>query len=303
MNGFELVSVIITSYNYEHFISFAIESALNQKYGNVEILIIDDGSTDGSRKIIEKYSSEKKIRIFFQKNSGQAAATNRGIMEASGKYIAFLDADDIWYPEKLEKQVPLFEDSEVGVVYSASNVIDAENKILNLRQTKIISRNENFTQCMLLENFIPFSSSVVKRECFYKSGLLNSQYRVCTDYDLWLRISKFYKSDCVNEPLIGYRVKQNSLSSNPVNMLNTSREITELFYQQNAEILDDEFIKKERLHSLARRVYIFSRHRYRKNALSCLFQLFILSPFGATFNKSFALFIYNSIRPLLRKGN
>lgn len=284
-----LVSTVITSYNYEHYIALAIDSARRQTYSNIEILVVDDGSTDGSQAIIDKKANaDNRIRPFFQQNAGQAAATNRGIMEAQGEFIAFLDADDIWYPDKLEKQIPLFADPEVGVVYSAAKIIDLEGHEYATRKTKKIGKEENLLRHLVLENFIPFTSSVIRKKCFLQSGLLNSQYRVCTDYDLWLRMAKFFKFDCIEEPLIGYRVKPGALSGNPVEMFQVAREITEIFYLQNAKYFDKDFIAKERKAAYGNRVYAFSKTGHVRHALSSLGRLFRVAPFSPQFAKSTA---------------
>lgn len=284
-----LVSVVITCYNYGRYLETCLKSVQTQTYKNIEILIVDDGSTDASRGIIEDCArQDSRIRPFFQQNSGQAAATNRGILEARGEFVAFLDADDIWYPEKLAKQIPLFADPRVGVVYSAATLIDLDGREYASRQTKRVDKDANFLHHIILENFIPFTSSVVRRECFLKAGLLNSQYRVCTDYDLWLRMAKFYKFDGVEEPLIGYRARPDSLSGNPVEMLHVAREITEIFYQQNPHLFDSEFMRRERTLAYGKRVYIFSKAGNVRQALGCLGRLLLLAPFSRHLARSLA---------------
>jgi glycosyltransferase involved in cell wall biosynthesis len=297
-----LVSVVISNYNYAKYVGLAIDSVRAQTYPNIEILVVDDGSTDGSLDIIARQArGDGRIRTFFQQNSGQAAATNRGIMEARGEFVAFLDADDIWYPEKLARQMPLFADPRVGVVYSAAKLIDLGGREYAVRKTWKIAKEENFLRHIVLENFIPFSSSVVKKECFFRAGLLNSQYRVCTDYDLWLRIARFYKFDSVEEYLIGYRSRPDSLSGNPVEMFRVAREITEIFYRQNATLFESRFIQMERTRAYGMRVYAFSKAGYVRQALSNLGRLFLLGPFSAHFAKSAAHVAFMLAKQLMKK--
>ena len=100
--------------------------------------------------------------------------------------------------------------SEASIIYSGAYIIDGDDHIYDERKVSRSVNGEKSLWNMICRNFIPFSSAIVKRECFAKGGLLNSQYRVCTDYDLWLRMGKFYSFDCVEEPLIGYRARRDS---------------------------------------------------------------------------------------------
>ncbi len=120
MNDDYFVSVIIPNHNYSQFVGEAIESVIAQTYKNFELIVIDNGSTDNSKQVLESFKKKyPKIKIYFQKNLGQAGARNRGIDESKGNLIAFLDADDVWMPNKLEEQVKLFIDPDIGLVYSS----------------------------------------------------------------------------------------------------------------------------------------------------------------------------------------
>ncbi len=292
-----LVSVIITNYNYEDFILHAIDSALVQTYENIEVIIVDDGSSDNSRMIISDYArKDSRVCPIFQSNSGQAAATNVGILASKGEFVAFLDADDIWYPDKLKKQLPLFEDSSVGVVYSSASIIDLSGNPYDEMITKRIDKAENFLNSIILDNFIPFTSAVVRKQFFAKAGMLNAQYRVCTDYDLWLRLAKFCRFDCILEQLVGYRAKPGSLSGNPVEMFKVSREITDIFFRQNSSLFDKKFIRNERAVSYSRRVYSFSQQFYVLDALKSMLMLIFVNPFNLNIFKS----IFHVLRMLLK---
>ena len=133
-----LVSVITPSYNSERFISQTIESVLNQTYQKWEMIIIDDVSPDNANAIIEEYIKEDtRIRLIkLEKNSGPAVARNRAIEEAKGRYIAFLDADDLWLPEKLEKQMAFMTKYNLDLTYSSYKLIDEDNNDLGIFKTK-----------------------------------------------------------------------------------------------------------------------------------------------------------------------
>jgi glycosyltransferase involved in cell wall biosynthesis len=133
-----LVSVIISNYNYARYLSAAIESVLAQTYTNFEIIVVDDGSKDNSRDVINQYEqrSPKQVKGIFQENQGQGAAFNTGFAAARGDIIAFLDADDVWKPNKLQRIVEAFQDSNtVGVMHQLES-IDAEDKLLDKNYTR-----------------------------------------------------------------------------------------------------------------------------------------------------------------------
>lgn len=208
-----LVSVVIATYNMAGFLPLALRSALDQTYQNIEVLIVDDGSTDGTRKAVEPLLEDLRVKYLFQENRGQAAAKNHGVQEARGRYIAFLDADDIWASEKLDAQMPLFARSQaVGVVYSAFVYIDEKgNRLPNL--TGKLHRGR-VSGPLLIFNFVGFSSSVVRLECFERLGTFSESLGMGIDYDLWLRFATQYEFDYVDRPLLFYREWPGQMSRN-----------------------------------------------------------------------------------------
>ena len=123
-----LVSVIITNYNYGKYVGDAIKSALFQTYKPIEIIIVDDGSTDNSKVVIKPFLQNENVHFIKQNNQGQAKAKNKGSRLAKGNYVAFLDGDDVWVEDKLEKQMNLFSRSKIGVVYSDIMLINEEGQ-------------------------------------------------------------------------------------------------------------------------------------------------------------------------------
>ena len=158
----ELCSIIMPAYNSEKYISEAIESVLKQTYTNWELLIVNDCSTDNTEEIIKSYQQRKtKIKLINQKeNQGAANARNTGIQNAKGKYIAFLDADDIWREEKLQKQIQILQNSNADITYTAYLMIDETGKTIKKRSVKETLKLKD----LLKENSIIFSSVVCKRE-------------------------------------------------------------------------------------------------------------------------------------------
>lgn len=204
------VSVVITCYKYANFLPFAIESVLNQSWRNVELVMVNDGSPDNTDEVMQRFKDDPRVVYVNQNNAGQAVAKNNGIRRATGQYIAFLDADDIWELDKLEKQLPLFSDPQVGVVYGRVVYIDEENNPVYFAEdgSRVLLKPQQgwITEALFLDNFVPFSGCTVRRECFERVGLLDESYRMGIDWDIWLRISIYYKFSMVDAVVLRYRV-------------------------------------------------------------------------------------------------
>lgn len=202
-----LISIIIPAYNAEKYIKETIDSALEQTHKNIEIIIVNDGSTDNTENIIKSYTDDR-IKYFKQKNSGLAGiARNTGIRQANGDYIAFLDADDIWVKDKLKKQIKIL-DNTTALVYSDGEISGATHK--NGKKFSDFSKfyRGRVFHNLIKNNFIPTSSVVVKRKALGDVGIFSEdkKLRVGEDYDLWLRISKKYKINYCDEILFKYRI-------------------------------------------------------------------------------------------------
>ncbi|WP_419663486.1 glycosyl transferase, family II [Desulfosarcina variabilis str. Montpellier] len=203
-----IVSVVVTCYNYGHFLAACLNSVLSQTFKEIEVIVVDDGSTDDSEQVAIPFLKDERVRYIKQKNGGQANAKNRGIREAKGEFIAFLDADDQWDKCKIEKQLPLFEDTSVGVVYSIHRFVDeAGQPVMRQKRRRTMKpRKGKVTQYLFIDNFIPFSSTVVRSDCFNRLGVFDESLAMGIDWDLWLRFSTRYLFDYVDEPLLIYRI-------------------------------------------------------------------------------------------------
>lgn len=212
------ISVVITCYNYGKYIAGCIDSVLSQTYENFEIIVVNDGSTDDTGEVIKGFLSNAKISYIEQPNAGQANAKNNGIRHAKGELIAFLDADDIWRRTKLEKQIKLFSDPDIGVVYSRHKYIDSDGKVLDAELTgkHLQPRSGNVTGYLFYDNFVPFSSSIVRRKCLEMFGGFDESLSMSIDWDLWLKISTQFKFSFVDEPLMLYRVGHSGQMSRKV---------------------------------------------------------------------------------------
>jgi len=232
------VSVVMTCYNYEKYVGRSIESVLAQTYEDYELIIINDGSTDNSDSIIKSYIQDKRIYYVIQNNAGQAKAKNVGIKHSCGKYIAFLDADDLWEKEKLELQLPLFNKKNVGLVYSNATWIDGTDSVLGQGWLGgyLKPRSGKVTKYLIYDNFIYFSSAVVKRECIEDKGCFNESQHMSIDWELWLRLSSKYDFDFVDRHLIKYRWGHVGQMSKNQNMrLECSMNILEDYLRSNAK--------------------------------------------------------------------
>lgn len=217
---YPLVSVVIPAYNAEAFIEATLTSVLKQTYQQLEILVVDDGSSDRTAELVEAIAKlDRRVVLLQQANSGVAAARNLGIRQAKGEFIAPLDADDIWYPQNLEKQVKCMvaAGEKVGLVYAWSIDIDEFGQpMCSIRASRI---EGNVYTTLLLHDFIANASSVLIRKAYldqvggYDTTLKQPQGQGCEDWDLYLRIAEYYEFRVVPMLLIGYRKLPGSMST------------------------------------------------------------------------------------------
>jgi glycosyltransferase involved in cell wall biosynthesis len=217
-----LVSVIIPCLNRETLIGQAIESALNQTYQNVEIVVVNDGSTDRTEKAVQSYMSSGKVRYFkHEVNKGIPAARNTGIRNSLGDYVAFLDSDDMWLPNKVEVQLQAFSQEttgRVGVVWTDAYYVDESGSSRTsgtvLPHNFDFLTNEKVLKLLFMRNFVLGGTSMVRRTCFDKVGLLDEELRGgADDYDLWLRLAPYFKFSYVPIPLATVRLHGGNHSS------------------------------------------------------------------------------------------
>jgi glycosyltransferase involved in cell wall biosynthesis len=209
----DLVSVVIATYNMGRYLPQAVRSVLGQSYANVDVQIVDDGSSDDTPAILRQWDREPRVRVHRQSNGGQARAKNQGVKLSRGAFVAFLDADDAWLPEKLARQMPLFTGRpEIGVVYSDCERMDGEGRPLPRGPTDM--HRGRVSGALLIENFVPFPTAIVRRECLEHHGAFDETLTMGIDYDLWLRLSAHYQFDFIAEPTARYRIWAGQMSKN-----------------------------------------------------------------------------------------
>ena len=226
------VSIIIPVYNGEQYIKDTILSVLNQTYRNYELIIVDDGSTDTTKQIIDIFK-DPRIKYHYQNNTGLSASRNKGIELSQGEFLAFLDADDIWLPFKLELQVNAIKnDFNVGLVFGWVYYMDNDSRIVGNKKYDI---TKDFYINILLGNYVDNGSQpLIRRECFDKVGKFD--HIPAEDWDMWIRIAKEYKFCNINDFLVIYRINLSGLSKNYKNMEEGLFKILNREFSNNTDI-------------------------------------------------------------------
>lgn len=214
LNKKPTVSVVIPTYNRANLISRAIQSVLNQTYKDFEIIVVDDASKDDTEIVVNNFNDDRIIYIQHEINKGGGASRNTGIKEAQGDYIGLLDDDDEWLPEKLEKQMIKFQHSseKVGLIYSGFYfVLEKNDKIMS---EVCPTLRGNVYVDLLKDCILGSPTPLIKRSCFQKAGFFDEELPGCQDWDMWIRISKYYEFDFVPEILAKHRVHGKQISIN-----------------------------------------------------------------------------------------
>lgn len=193
------VTVIIPTFNREQFLKEAVDSVLSQTYQDFELVVVDDGSTDQTKKMIQNYG--QRLIYIFQENRGVSAARNRGIAEAKGEFISFLDSDDLWKKDKLSMQVDLMKRRKEIMLSFTDEIWIRKGVRVNPMKKHQKHSGRIYEKCLPLCIISP-SSVMIRRELFGAVGLFDETLPVCEDYDLWLRISSRYPVFFIDRKLI-----------------------------------------------------------------------------------------------------
>ena len=209
------VSVLIPTYNQARYVSEAIESALVQTYSDYEIVVVDDGSTDGTGAVAEAYIP--RVRVIHQENRGESGARNAGLQATSGEYIAFLDGDDVYLPDKLERQVNVLgTHQEVGVAYSDVYLWDTtagQSQALRLFPGQG-APSGNVLERLVRGNLLTIHAALVRRECLETVGFFDETIHTFPDWELWLRLAANYEFFYLPGPVARYRLHPGMVSRN-----------------------------------------------------------------------------------------
>lgn len=209
-----LVSVIIPTYNRRRYLAEALESVWSQTYRQVEVIVVDDGSTDGTGAWLETYAHRERLRYLYQPNQGVSAARNQGIRLARGKYLAFLDSDDLFEPYKLEKQVAYLEEHPgTGLVHSHYLKFDDSGAHLGLRDTSFFTGRVYPEMLLYWSVLIAVPCVMAPAAVLHEVGGFDETLRWGEDLDLWRRIARCYPLACIPEALSKIRVHPDNASA------------------------------------------------------------------------------------------
>lgn len=240
-----LVSTVIATYNMGRYLPEAIESVRRQTYQPLEIIIVDDGSTDDTALLAARWDDDSRVRYIRQENQGQTVAKNRGIAESTGAYIAFLDGDDRWKANKLELQMPLFDAAgTIGVVYSDAVFIDENGRETGHRD--IYHPQGRITEALLEDNIVNFGSAVVSRAALEKCGVFDESLPMSIDYDLWLRLSAYYEFGFIDAPLLEYRLWGGQMSHKMLTRTACVLRILEKFETEHGGLVKADLLRRAR---------------------------------------------------------
>jgi glycosyltransferase involved in cell wall biosynthesis len=256
------VTVIIPTYNRAHLIKRAIKSVLNQTFQDFEIIVVDDGSTDNTEEVVKSFNDLRIKYIKHQKNLGASAARNTGIKNSKGEYIAFLDSDDEWLSEKLERQIKIFEetkDKRLGFVYCGAIFID-EKKNKEIKRLLPKKRGDVYKDMLFDSITYGGSHNLIKKEVFDKCDLFDEKEVFKKggqeDYEMWLRIAKKYNFDFTKEYLVKYYIR-------PIGRISTMANLQDK--AKVRECIVGKFIEEYKKHPL-----ILSNKLRRIGTLYCL---------------------------------
>ncbi|MCE5199500.1 MAG: glycosyltransferase family A protein [Armatimonadota bacterium] len=218
MSDNPLVTVIVPAYNGEQYIEDTLKSAATQLYDNIEVIVIDDGSTDATAQCVKPFLSDSRFRYIYQANAGVSVARNTGILAGSGEWVAMLDSDDLWMPDKLQRQVDLIaSNSDVSLVFANGIEFNEHGDIGPFyRDRRKFPDGDIF--CRLLDRNCLWTSSVmVRRQDLLDIGMFNAKSTADEDYDVWIRILQRGGLTCgVWEPVVRYRIRIDSSSCNKI---------------------------------------------------------------------------------------
>lgn len=264
-----MVSVIVPVYNNETYLGQAINSVLQQTYKDIEIIVVDDGSTDKSSKIAEGF---KQVKYIYQANSGPSSARNKGVSVSQGEYIAFLDSDDMYAENKIEVQVKALEQNkDVDIIYNDCIAVDKNLSYVNTLKSEGVYENEKNFLCMLLfRQIIPIPPSIMlRRKCFEEGYFYNNIYKHAEDYEFIIRLAQKYKFKYIPEPLYTYRRHENNLTN--AHNLQQDREVNvlrELGFSKIEEIVrGTSFSDLDKRYLLAKIYIKMSEYKLAKDIL------------------------------------
>ncbi len=268
-------------HNCGRYLHKALDSIYQQTFKDYEVIFWDNKSTDNSADIALSYG--KPLRYFQGEDFlPLGAARNLAIENARGEYIAFLDCDDEWLPEKLEKQVHFLDSNkEIALVYSDSYFIDEKGRVRKKTFFNFLKPFKGYVfNKLILDNFIPLLTVIIRKDVLNKVGIFNPIYNINEEHDLWLKVAENYSIDFINQPLAKYRSHDGNISKNLELWVDETFQIMRYWLNKKPklkeELKTEIKLKNIRLYSRLA-IYYFNKHKYEKTARSFINS--IKSPF------------------------
>ena len=226
-----LVSIVLPTYNRAHSVSKAIDSVLNQTFTDFELIIVDDGSSDQTKNIINTFNDPRLSYIQHKHNKGVSAARNTGIELSKGKWVTFQDSDDEWHSQKLEKTCAVAEksDEKTSIIYCAYYKVYPRKSYLIPSQKEINKEGDLYLE-LLKGNFIPTPAILVRKTCFDDIGVFDTSFTTLEDWDLLLRLAKCYKFKFISDPLLFSHYTPHGVNESPAKQ---SLAAFELIFEKN----------------------------------------------------------------------
>ncbi|MEX0729846.1 MAG: glycosyltransferase [Aquisalimonadaceae bacterium] len=268
MNSEPLITVITPTFNRADYLGQAIESVLAQTWPHFELLVVDDGSTDDTATLMERYLPDKRIQYFRQENQGQSVARNLALSHAKGEFVCFLDSDNAWLPEKLEISLRAFEDNpDVDIIYGDAITIDETGAEISRENMK--RHSGRIVPQMLRDNCVSMNTAMTRRRCFDERGGMSGRRRVADDYDLWLRFSAYYRFLYIPEYLAYYRVMADQISSDKTRRFDTNEAILRDFLAEHGDRVTPAEARMGWCHFHTRKGRYLASEGRRGEALAC----------------------------------
>ena len=302
MTGAPLVSVVLPAWNRAEWVARAIRSVLAQSHRCVELIVVDDGSTDDTNRVARSFG--RAMTLLSQPHRGPYAARNLGVRHASGELIAFIDSDDAWYPDRLERQLALLRDPTVGLVFGDADLVDYRGGAPRRHPLTAFQitppRRGWVADQFVYGNFVPTSSVLVRRGCFDEAGAFCDSAWLSADYATWFRISLRHRLDYVDAPVFEYALHPGGISRD---LLGALRARIELFQAMLGEAQDGR-TRDTLLHVLFNLHLHLAFARLRRDgavgALSDCLRALRIGPPGASVRWTVG-FVGNQLRVRLRR--
>lgn len=230
------VTVIIPAFNAEAYIGETLASVREQTLRDIEVLLIDDGSSDGTLREAERFVGTMDLKIIEQANAGPAAARNVGIKRAASAYCAFIDCDDLMLPERLAAQAAALDaDPDLGLAFTDLMTFNESGIVHRTRRAFSDPCGGMVLERLLMDNFITTSTVMAPRQRLIEAGLFDESSRLSEDFDLWLRIARRWPIAYVDQPLVKYRHRPGSLSEDKFVTGLSALQVVEKFWNENPE--------------------------------------------------------------------